>query len=209
MDSQTKTLAWDEAPEGVLRRLREMKPGVGVVGITGPVGAGKSHFSKLLCGASDGLGVHLATDDYLPDYDKVKYEDRDDPKLADTELLKQNLAALRSGQRTNVPRWSFQSHSRVGYRSVEPSSLVVIEGIHALHDGIFPQLDLCVFVEAPAKIRWDRWEFLEMSGQRGWGVDVAREFFHGVAEPTFERFAPLYRARAHFIVRNDSGVPRM
>lgn len=208
MNERAKTLAWDEAAEGVLGRLREMKRGVGVVGITGPVGAGKSHFSKLLCGTGGLQGVHLATDDYLPDYDKVKYEERDDPALADTELLRKNLAALRQGARANVPTWSFQTHSRIGYRIVEPSSLVIIEGIHALHDGIFPQLDLCVFVEAPAKVRWDRWEYLETSGQRGWGVDVAREFFHGVAEPTFERFAPLYRARAHFIVRNDSGVPR-
>jgi hypothetical protein len=60
-----------------------------------------------------------------------------------------------------------------------------------------------VYVDAPAGERWRRWEHLERSGQRGWGVEVARRFFETVAEPTFHARAAEYRASADVIVSND------
>lgn len=202
MSAAPTILDWESAPESILNRFSLDR--IGVVGVTGPVGAGKSLLTARLCARG---GVCLATDDYLPDYDKVAYEDRDDPNRADLGLLIENIRTLRGGKKASVPIWSFQSHSREGYREVSPLPMVVIEGIHALHDRILPHLDLCVFVEAPASVRWKRWEHLEISGQRGWGVDVAKQFFDSVAEPTFAGLAPIYRSRAHFVVRNESGVP--
>lgn len=202
MSTRATILDWNDAPERILRSLAADR--VGVVGITGPVGAGKSHLSGILRGSA---GVYLATDDYLPDYDKVAYEDRDDPDLADSAALIANLQDLRAGRATSVPRWSFQSHSREGYREVAPTNLILVEGIHALHERLMPHLDVCVFVEAPPDVRWKRWEHLETTGQRGWGVEVAKRFFDSVAEPTFEKYAPIYKSRAHFIVRNEIGVP--
>jgi uridine kinase len=171
--------------------------------ITGPVGSGKSHLAKLLSSSI------LSTDDYLPDYDKVAYEDRDDPRLADHPRLVADLASLRRSKITRVPSWSFQTHSRIGEREISPpaTGLIVVEGIHALHDTLLPHIDIAVFVEAASAVRWQRWEHLEATGQRGWGVEVARAFFHGVAEPTFARFEETYRARAHLIVTNHHGVP--
>lgn len=203
MSTRSTILDWKDAPRAILESLAPDR--VSVVGITGPVGAGKSHLSGLLRGPS---GIHLATDDYLPDYDKVAYEERDDPDLADSQTLIANLHDLRKGHATRVPRWSFQSHSREGYREVQPASLILVEGIHALHERLLPHLDVCVFVEAPPDVRWKRWEHLEITGQRGWGVEVAKQFFESVAEPTFEKYAPIYKSRAHFIVRNETGVPR-
>ncbi|MBX3388517.1 MAG: AAA family ATPase [Phycisphaeraceae bacterium] len=202
MADTAQLLNWDEAPRAI--RLRIPSGRVCVIGVTGPVGAGKSHLSRTLRGEH---GIHIATDDYLPDYDKVAYEDRDDPDRADSAALIANLLDLRRGTSTRIPTWSFQTHSRVGYREVAPASLVLVEGIHALHERILPHLDLCVFVEAPPEIRWRRWEYLEATGQRGWGVEVAREFFHSVAEPTFAKFEHVYRSRAHFVVRNGAGMP--
>lgn len=176
-----------------------------VVGITGPVGSGKSYLAKLLSPCV------LSTDDYLPDYDRVAYEDRDDPRLADHPRLIEDLASLRDGRVTRVPSWSFQTHSRIGEREVTPpeptGGLIVVEGIHALHDTLLASVDIAVFVEAASDVRWQRWEYLEATGQRGWGVEVARQFFHGVAEPTFSRYEQTYRARAHLIVTNHHGVP--
>lgn len=185
--------------------VRELVQGRGtaVVAITGPVGSGKSHLAKLLSPCV------LSTDDYLPDYDKIAYEDRDDPRLADHPRLIADLASLRAARVTRIPSWSFQTHSRVGEREISPPAggLIVIEGIHALHDTLLPHIDIGVFVEAASAVRWQRWEHLEATGQRGWGVEVARAFFHGVAEPTFSRYEETYRARAQLIVTNHHGVP--
>lgn len=175
-------------------------PRMQVVGITGPVGAGKSTLAARL---SDCV---LSTDDYLPDYDRTPEHLRDLPEHADLARLLEDLSSLRDGRVTRVPRWSFQSHSRVGEREVTPPAhrLIVIEGLHALHHVHAHALDVRVFVDAPATVRWQRWEQLESSGQRGWGVEYAREFFDRVAEPTFERYAPHYRNAASIIVLNDA-----
>lgn len=191
----------EQAP-GAVRALAHGR-GTCVVAITGPVGSGKSHLARLLSPCV------LSTDDYLPDYDMVAYEDRDDPRLADHPRLIADLESLRAARITRVPCWSFQTHSRVGEREITPplGGLIVVEGIHALHDAILSRIDIGVFVEASPGIRWRRWEHLEATGQRGWGVEVAREFFHAVAEPTFSRYEHTYRDRAHLIVTNHDGVP--
>ncbi|MBY0111170.1 MAG: hypothetical protein K2Y21_00005 [Phycisphaerales bacterium] len=187
--------------------VRELVQGRGtsVVAITGPVGSGKSHLAKLLSPCV------LSTDDYLPNYDTLAYEDRDDPRFADHNRLIADLASLRDGRVTRVPSWSFQTHSRIGEREVAPpeasGGLIVVEGIHALHDALLGHIDFGIFVEAASAVRWQRWEHLEATGQRGWGIEVARQFFHGVAEPTFARYEETYRTRAHLIVTNHHGVP--
>lgn len=175
--------------------------GVRVVGVTGPVGAGKS-----LLAASLSACV-LSTDDYLPDYEGVAEAERDEPRHADFARLAANIQELREGRGTLAPVWSFQTHRREGERRVAPHALVVVEGIHALHIGVVSHLDLGVFVEAPTGVRWERWAHLESSGQRGWGVEKARVFFENVAEPTFGRYEGVYRERAGIVVVNDRGVP--
>lgn len=205
--SEARTIAWDAAPQAILAAAESKRRGAAelgrviIVGVTGPVGAGKS----TLAGALG--GVTISTDSYLPDYESVAYEERDRPESADLAGLARDLADLRARGRARVPVWSFQSHRREGYREVNADGLVVVEGIHALHDLPHAHLDLAVFIESPAAVRWARWEVLESSGQRGWGVETARTYFHRVAEPTFLARCAEYRARAHFIVTNAEGVP--
>lgn len=168
-----------------------------VVGVTGRVGAGKSTLAARLSACV------LSTDNYLPDYELVPEHERDEPKHLDFTTLRANIADLTSGRSANVPVWSFHSHRREGFKSVEPSPIIVIEGIHALHATLREALHLRVFVAASPSTRWQRWEHLESTGVRGWGVAKARTFFDEVAEPTFARWEQEYLHATHVLVSND------
>lgn len=200
-------VAWEGAPVAIASMVGERSGGPVVIGVGGPVGAGKSALAARLGGCV------LATDDYLPDYDVVEYERRDLPESADFARLARDLASLRAGRPTRVPVWSFQTHRREGEREVNPppagahEQMIVVEGIHALHGTIRRVLDLAVFVAAGPGVRWERWAHLERTGARGWGEVVAREYFDRVAEPTFARYQQEYLASSHVVVLNETGRP--
>jgi len=189
-------LSWHDASDVLLAKAkRASSSACAILGITGPVGAGKSTLARLLSPCI------IATDDYLPDYDALPYHERDKPEHADFPLLRAHLSALRRGEAAQVPVWSFQTHRREGSREVRPSPIIVVEGIHALHDHLLDALDLRIYVDAPKATRWSRWEAIESRGERGWGVEAARQYFHEVAEPTFH--AAGYRERADYVVVNE------
>lgn len=191
---------WPDAPERIVRLLVERTGRrAGVVGIGGPVGAGKSTLASLLG------GLVVRTDDYLPDYDELPEHERDEPRNADLATLATHLADLSRGLEVDAPVWCFKTHRRVGVRRLSPRPVVVCEGIHALHPMVRPALDVAVFVDAPADERWARWESIELRGLRGWGVERARDYFQTVAEPTFARSAAEYLAGADLIVLNPQG----
>jgi uridine kinase len=199
MDAVPRTVSMEDAVGAIADALGETGR---VAGITGPAGAGKSTLAaRLIDGAG---GVVISTDEYLPDYERVPEAERDLPEHADLGLLAEHLGRLRAGEPAEIPVWSFHEHRRVDTRRVAPprSGVIVVEGLFALHERLGGTIDLRVFVEAPRATRWARWEAIERRGERGMGVEAARAFFDGVADPTYARFAPGYRASADLIVAN-------
>jgi uridine kinase len=166
------------------------------------VGAGKSTLARQLAGESQ--GITISTDHYLPDYTKVSPARRDEPEEADLPELAAHLALLKGGQPAEIPVWSFQSHRREATQLIQPADLVIVEGLFALHPRIAPWADLLVYVHAEPSTRWSRWEAIELRGERGMGVEKARQHFDSIAEPTFAKYAHSYRAAAHLIVTTDN-----
>ena len=197
-ESRSLQIVWNSGSADRILSLARAGPGgpIRVIRVTGPVGAGKSTIAAALS------SVAIRTDDYLPDYDRVPVEERELPESSDLGRLVADLDELRAGLSVSVPVWSFRTHRREGERLVQPSSVVVVEGIHAFEvaDGEIP--DIRVYVDAPVRTRWARWERIEEAGERGWGVERAREYFNTVAEPAFSARAAQMRAMADVIVEN-------
>lgn len=189
----------DAAREAILAAARSHGPRV-VIGVTGAVASGKSTLARALSPCV------VSTDHYLPDYDATPEHLRDLPESADLARLARDLAELRAGRATMIPKWSFDTHSRVGEQRIEPGALVVVEGLHALHALPRASVDLAVFIDAPREVRWARAAAREKAGDRPWPLEYLEQFFHAVAEPTYALHADSYRALAHFVVVNDGSV---
>lgn len=192
-------VSWKDAPaaiETLLSRRTSRALGGALVAITGPVGSGKSSLAARLSACV------LSTDDFLPDHETVMESQRDEADAADMNALGAAIGALREGREAMVPVWSFQTHRREGTRVVTPANVVVVEGIHAFAACSRLGADLSVYVDAPAHLRLARWRTLEERGERGWGVERATAYFHAVAEPTFARHAPRWRALADILVES-------
>ncbi len=169
-----------------------------VVAISGPVGSGKSTLAARLSPCI------IQTDAYLPDYHTLPEHERDLPEHADLCLLAAHIDQLRSTHAARIPIWSFHSHQREGWQDLRlTGKLIVVEGIHAFDERLSAHVDLTVLVEASREKRWARWQALELSGTRGWGVEKARAYFESVAEPTFHARADLYLERASIVVINE------
>jgi uridine kinase len=187
----------DAAREAILATALARGPRA-VIGVTGAVASGKSTLARALSSCV------VSTDHYLPDYDATPEHLRDLPESADLVRLARDLAELRAGRATHMPKWSFDTHSRVGEQWIEPASLIVVEGLHALHALPRVHVDIAVFVDAPRDLRWARAAAREKAGDRPWPLEYLEHFFHTVAEPTYARHADAYRAAAHFVVRNGT-----
>jgi uridine kinase len=144
--------------------------------------------------------VVLSTDHYLPDYDRTPEHLRDLPESSDLVRLAHDLSELRAGRAARVPQWSFETHARTGEVDVGPADVVIVEGLHALHDLPRVHVDWAIFVEAPREVRWSRAVERERAGDRPWPIEYLEHFFTNVAEPTFALHAERYRATADFIV---------
>jgi len=194
-----KRIPWtDDAPARLihLARADAGNASVLVIGITGPLGAGKSTVASSLS------PLVIRTDDYLPDYYLVPEHLRDLPESSDLARLSADITSLRTGQAAMVPVWSFQTHRREGERSAQPAPIIVVEGIHAFAINDHVPFNLRVFVEAPAHTRWSRWRQIEQSGERGWGVERARDYFNSVAEPAFQAREAHLRILADVFIEN-------
>ena len=194
---EPRIVHFEEAADAILAAARARGERA-VVGITGAVAAGKSTLARRISACV------VSTDHYLPDYDRTPEHLRDLPESSDLPRLAQDLAELRAGRATSIPRWTFEAHARVGEQRVEPAEIVVVEGLHALHALPRAHVDVAVFVDAPQSTRWARAVERERAGDRPWPIEYLDKFFHGVAEPTFALHSAAYRAGAHFVVVNDA-----
>lgn len=106
-----------------------------IIGIAGGTGSGKTTLVKKL---NDVLGdevVALTHDYYYKAYDHLELKDRkrlnfDHPNLFDTDMLINDLTALKDGKSIERPIYSFAEYTRMKETvRVDPKKVIIIEGI--------------------------------------------------------------------------------
>lgn len=160
-----------------------------VIGIAGGSASGKTSIAKELKKHYSVTKhvVILRMDDYYKDQSHMPMEERlqtnyDHPFAFDMDLLISDVVKLKSGQSIDKPVYDFMNHTRSDYREhVECSDVIVLEGLMVLdNEELRSLLDIKVFVDAPADIRFIRRLDRDVN-KRGRSLDqVIDQYMHTV-----------------------------
>jgi uridine kinase len=182
-------------------------PPLMIIGIAGGTGSGKTSVArKLLAGLPEGAALTIEHDAFYRDRSDIAYEQRaklnyDHPDALDNELLLEQLNALRSGHRAELPIYDFKTHLRLAEtRSVEPSPVIVVEGILVFVDErIRSLLDMKIFVDTDADIRIMRRVRRDIE-DRGRDFDSIRKQYYETVRPMHLQFVEPSKQWADLII---------
>lgn len=136
-----------------------------IIGIAGGSASGKSSISRQLKEVYEHSNsvVIIRQDDYYKDQSHKPMEERvlnnyDHPDAFDNDLLVKHLHDLLKGKTIDKPVYDFVEHTRsTQIEQVEPSDVIVLEGLFVLEDLQIRQLcDIKVFVDTDADLRFIR-----------------------------------------------------
>jgi len=178
-----------------------------IIGVAGGSGSGKSTIAANIAEAlPPGSVTILEYDAYYRDRPDLSFEDRcrlnfDHPDALETELLVEHLVALRKNQTVHVPVYNFKSHHRmVESKVVEPTPVIMVEGILALVDAkLRSQFDIKIFVDTDSDIRIFRRIRRDIE-QRGRTFDSIRKQYYKTVRPMHLQFVEPSKRWADLII---------
>ncbi len=165
-----------------------------VLGIAGPSAGGKSTLARLLANdvkndVDDFRTTTLTIDNYIRGKSKLEamqgggeWNNWDVPIIYDFEQLTADIAALKQGKPIESPLYSFESGQRVGSHTIEPSPLILVEGLYSLHQDLLPHYDKTLYVDAPIITRLERRIARDVE-RCGWDPKEIFRYCMDVAEP--------------------------
>ena len=136
-----------------------------LIGIAGGTASGKTTVAKNLkelSNPNDSVSI-IRLDDYYKDLSHLTLEERrklnfDHPDAYDIDLLIEDLKLLIDGKPIHKPIYDFKTSTRCKeYELVEPSDVIIVEGILTFHYTQLVKLfDMKIFVDTPDDIRFIR-----------------------------------------------------
>lgn len=188
-----------------------------VVGIAGGTASGKTTAARAL---AEYLGdaCLLVTHDryYHPLPEALRHDPQahnfDHPDALDTGRLVEDLAVLRSGRPTRLPRYDFASHTRApepDWDAAEPREVVLVEGILVLADSrLRPMLDHKVFVHTPDDVRLIRRIRRDLV-ERGRDLHEVLDRYERTVRPMHEAFVVPSARHADLVLDGTHDVDRL
>ena len=176
------------------------------IGIAGGTGAGKTTVAREITENVGEAVTVIPLDNYYKDLSHMDFEERvevnyDHPSAFEWDLLVDQLGALLEGTVVEMPQYDFSRHLREPERvRVEPTDVLVLEGILALYDeDINDLLDLHVYVETDADVRILR-RIKRDVVQRGRDLEGVIDQYLGTVKPMHEQFVEPTKKRADIII---------
>ncbi len=179
-----------------------------IIGIAGGTGSGKSTFTgRLKKEFREDVAV-LYHDNYYRDQSDIPLEERkktnyDHPDAMETELLIEQLQALREGKTVECPVYDFTQHTRSNkVTRIEPKKVILLEGILVLADQrLRDLLDIKVYVEADADERILR-RIIRDVKERGRDIEGVVDQYLTTVKPMHYQYVEPTRYMADIVINS-------
>lgn len=183
-----------------------MKPYI--IGIAGGSASGKTTIVEALKERFQEKLTVIYFDDYYKDLSNYTIEQRaavnfDHPDAFDYDDLARDLGKLKRGETIVKPIYDFTIHNRKKEtETVAPTPIIVIDGLFTLTiDAIYEQLDLSLFVETAADIRFIRRLERDMV-ERGRSLESIKNQYLKTVRPMHDLFIEPSKTKADLIIPN-------
>lgn len=178
-----------------------------IIGVTGGSGSGKTTVSKAIYEQLHGQSIQIINQDtYYNDQADMTMEERkavnyDHPLAFDTDLLIEQLAALRANQSIEMPVYDYTQYTRSSETvHVEPQDVIILEGILILDDERLRDLmDIKVYVDTDDDLRIIRRIQRDME-ERGRTLDSVITQYLKTVKPMYHQFIEPTKRYADIIV---------
>lgn len=164
-----------------------------IIGIGGCSGSGKTTLARELTAQMNARLLPL--DFYYHDLSHLSPEERarqnvDHPDSIESELLTRHVEKLAEGAAIERPFYDFATHTRLRgvTETVRPASVLIVEGILALHYESLRRLyDFSIYVNAPHALCLMRRIHRDIR-ERGRTEESVREQYETTARPMADRY---------------------
>jgi uridine kinase len=126
----------------------------------------------------------------------------DQPEALDLEFLHEHLTLLKQNKAINKPIYSMKYSETVDHEILQPSRLIILEGIFALNDIIKDQGDIKVFVEIGTHGRLLR-RLIRDIERTGKDPSEILKYFAEVVEPMHKKYVEDSKYNADIIIVNE------
>lgn len=183
-----------------------------MIGIAGGSASGKTSLARELAAAAGNKLTLLELDRFyycLGNKTNKHLNNFDEPAALDFELLVDVLDHLRTHGTASVPRYDFTTHNRVGYEPLHAAPLIVVEGILVLwHSKIRDLLDIKLYVDAPASVRYQR-RLQRDVNERGRDSNSVEKQWNETVQPMHDEYVEPSRHHADTIIDGTAELKKI
>tara|TARA_B100000989_G_scaffold249290_1_gene196861 strand:- start:208 stop:804 length:597 start_codon:yes stop_codon:yes gene_type:complete len=179
-----------------------------IIGICGGSGSGKTTLANNLKKYFGSKRMaYIGCDSYYKKNNHLSLKKRsklnfDHPDLIDFELLVDNLNSLKNLEKINIPKYSYKTHKRLKTkRTLSPRNLIVLEGLHILHDNrILNLINYCIFLDLDYKLRLKRRIKRDIMLRNRNKEDIISRFLQ-MSEPMYKKYVKPKKTKADLILK--------
>lgn len=177
-----------------------------VIGIAGGTGSGKTTITRKLVERFGSDVSVIKHDNYYKAHHDMTYEERsklnyDHPDSLDTDLMIEDIKAIKEGKVVKCPVYDFTVHDRSNdTETIYPSKVLIIEGILIFTDKrLCKEMDIKIFVDTDADVRILR-RIIRDVKKRGRSLDSVVDQYLDTVKPMHEQFVEPSKKNADIII---------